>query len=451
MFASCIALVVALGPSATEASASRAASREGVTGDSLVSPQVNVDPSGKNIPHDAANGPSIAVDPTDPIRMVIGWRQFDTVTSNSRKSGWACSNDGGRTWMAAGVLGKGEFSDAPVLAADMGGTFYYSVLQPNRGSGPWARYLYRSNDGGVTWLQDVYVCAGQEASIAIDRSDSVRRGHIYGLCDGRLTRSIDGGKTFLPPIELPGSPAGGTITVGIDGAVYIAVVTAGRVKLLKFLTGSTLKVIPALTTVASIPLGGEMRSNAGPNTGGVLGRIQIAVDHSARNTRGNIYLLCSVDPPGPDPLDVMFTRSTDGGATWAKPIRVNDDGEETGAWQWFGTMSVAPDGRIDVIWNDTRSSDSPRLCELYYSFSTDGGGTWSDNTAVSRAFDSWIGWPNENKIGDGYDMVSDNAGASVAYSATFNREQDVYYLRIPRGSQGRLPSVRGGDETKRNP
>jgi hypothetical protein len=40
--------------------------------------QVNVDAGGGNIPGDAANEPSLAVDPTAPNRMTIGWRQFDT-------------------------------------------------------------------------------------------------------------------------------------------------------------------------------------------------------------------------------------------------------------------------------------------------------------------------------------------------------------------------------------
>ena len=41
--------------------------------------QVNVDGDGQNITLDAANEPSIAIDPNDRNRMVIGWRQFDNV------------------------------------------------------------------------------------------------------------------------------------------------------------------------------------------------------------------------------------------------------------------------------------------------------------------------------------------------------------------------------------
>jgi hypothetical protein len=41
-----------------------------------------------------------------------------------------------------------------------------------------------------------------------------------------------------------------------------------------------------------------------------------------------------------------------------------------------------------------------------------------------------VGYPNQNKIGDYYTLVSDEIGANVAYAATFNGEQDVYFLRV---------------------
>ncbi|PYJ64966.1 MAG: hypothetical protein DME76_19020, partial [Verrucomicrobia bacterium] len=44
----------------------------------FISYQVNVDSNGNNIVGDAANEPSISVDPTDGSKIAIGWRQFDT-------------------------------------------------------------------------------------------------------------------------------------------------------------------------------------------------------------------------------------------------------------------------------------------------------------------------------------------------------------------------------------
>jgi hypothetical protein len=55
---------------------------------------------------------------------------------------------------------------------------------------------------------------------------------------------------------------------------------------------------------------------------------------------------------------------------------------------------------------------------------------------VSNSFNPFLGYPNQNKIGDYITMVSDNTGADVAYSATFNGEEDIYYVRVaPLASQ----------------
>jgi hypothetical protein len=61
----------------------------------FISYQANVDAQGNNIVGDAANEPSIAVDPTDSNKITIGWRQFDSVNSNFRQGGWGYTADGG--------------------------------------------------------------------------------------------------------------------------------------------------------------------------------------------------------------------------------------------------------------------------------------------------------------------------------------------------------------------
>ena len=92
-------------------------------------------------------------------------------------------------------------------------------------------------------------------------------------------------------------------------------------------------------------------------------------------------------------------------------------------------MSVSPGGRIDVAWNDTRRGSAVQS-ETHYAYSLDAGRTWSRSFPASPRWNSVIGHPNQNKIGDYYDMVSDDAAGHLAYSATFNGEQDLYWLRL---------------------
>ena len=398
-----------------------------------VSVQVNVAANGDNIVGDAANEPSIAVDPTDPSKIAIGWRQFDTVASNFRQAGRGFSTDGGGTWTFPGVLDPGVFRSDPVLDFNAGGAFFYDSL-----TGNFDCWVFTSSDGGATWGPDVFAYGSDKQWLTVDRTGGPGDGHLYQnwtpFTAETFNRSVDGGASFEAPVAVPEEPYWGVSTVAPDGAVFFA-------GLASFSTGIAVArssnaqhaaVTPGFDQSVVVDLGGLPVGfgDPSPNPGGLLGQVWIAADHSDGPTRGYLYLLASVDPSGPDPLDVHFSRSTDGGATWSAPVRVNDDPAGSNAWQWFGTMAVAPDGRIDVIWNDTRNDPGGFDSELTYAYSTDTGVTWSVNETVSPPFDPHLGWPQQNKLGDYYDMVSNSTGVHIAYAATFNGEQDVYFLRL---------------------
>src|SRR3954452_6722285 len=71
--------------------------------------QVNVTSGGQNITGDAANEPSLTMDPTNRSKMSIGWRQFDSVGSNFRKAGYGYTTNGGLSWKFPGVLENNTF------------------------------------------------------------------------------------------------------------------------------------------------------------------------------------------------------------------------------------------------------------------------------------------------------------------------------------------------------
>jgi hypothetical protein len=417
---------------------------------SFTTRQVNVNAAGQNVVGDGANEPTIAVDPVDPRHIVIGWRQFATVTSGMREAGFAHSHDGGLSW-TAGTLTPGVGRSDPVVNVDSQGTFlYYSFTGPPffpsyRGE------LFRATRNGATWRAPVLAGGGDKPWMTVDRSGGIGNGHVYAswrtaaaCCGSRVfTRSTNRGVSFQTPIALPRVPQFGTLSVGPSGELYVVGYDQGQLVVLRSTNARDATQTPTFAVRnGNVDLGGVFGGAGSVNPDGILAQVWVDVDRSTGPRRGWVYMLASVSPPG-DPIDTMMVRSSDGGATWSAPRRVNDDA--AGAWQWFGTMSVAPSGRIDAVWNDSRGNAQPSQTRLFYSYSTDGGATWAPNEAATPVFDSTVGAPqNARKLGDYYHMVSDATGARLAFAATFGGEHNVYFMRIVADAD--LDGVHDGEE-----
>ena len=405
--------------------------------DSYTSYQVNVDANGNNRVGDAANEPSICVDRNNPNRMSIGWRQFNSVTSNFREAGFAYTTNGGTRWIAPGVLQNNVFRSDPVLNSDTTGRFFYLSLLQN-----FFDDLWRSLNGGQSWTAVAPADGGDKQWFTIDNTNS--SGHAFQYqcwsTDGnnyggrQFTRSTNDGLTWMNPINIPNSPAWGTLDVDFNGNVFIGGVnlSTGRIWCVRSTNAKNGAVVPTFDQSRAVNLGGNIIFAEPINPEGLVGQVFLAVDRSGTSTNNNVYMLASVQPSGfTNGSEVMFVRSTDGGSTFSAPRRINDDPVNHAKWHWFGTLSVAPNGRIDVVWYDTRHAADNTTSQLFYSYSIDGGNTWSANIAVSNSFSPFVGYPNQDKIGDYITVVSDNASANVAYAATFNGEEDIYYVRIP--------------------
>jgi hypothetical protein len=407
---------------------------------SFTSFQVNVDADGNNIVGDAANEPSIAVDPTDPNKMSIGWRQFDTVMSNFRQGGYGYTTDGGVTWTFPGVLEEGVFRSDPVLNSDEAGIFFYLSLRDT-----FCDNIWRSTSGGQSWTSLVGTSGGDKEWFTIDTTCGPGHGfhyqfwnEIFACISADFSRSTDGGVTWQNPVQIPNDLIHGTLDVDTNGNLFIGGEELFGVGFwcARSSNAQIGNQTPVFEQNTPVNLGG-VRVGGDVNPGGLIAQIFLAVDRSGTATNDNVYMLCSVQPPSyTTGTDVMFARSTDSGATFGAPVRINDDAT-TNKWHWFGTFSVAPNGRLDAVWYDTRNAADNIQSQLFYSYSTDGGMTWSPNVEVSAPFNPLEGWPQQNKIGDYITIVSDETGGNVAYAATFNfnpntnqHEQDVYYVRV---------------------
>ena len=313
--------------------------------DIIFNVQVNVDDFGDNIIGDAANEPSIAIDPTNPDRMFIGWRQFDNVNSNFRQAGIAYTLDGGETWTFPGVINPGVFRSDPVLDSDSEGNIFYNSLSVP--SGDYVCDVFKIDSGQVTWDEGTFAQGGDKQWMVIDRSGGVGDGNNYSFWNvsfsicapGAFVRSTDNGETFESCVTVDGTPRWGTCAVGPEGELYL--VGRNSYPGLVVVKSTTAKLDEEMVTWdfhSQFEIGGIVTGWTDVNPQGILGQAYIDVDVSDGPGRGNVYALASVERNDiNDPADVMFARSLDGGETWEDAIRINDD---IGTWnyQWFGTL-----------------------------------------------------------------------------------------------------------------
>jgi hypothetical protein len=128
--------------------------------------------------------------------------------------------------------------------------------------------------------------------------------------------------------------------------------------------------------------------------------------------------------------DVYYQRSTDGGATWSEARRITDDNPANLAGKYLPYVRVAPNGRVDVAWWDTRDDPGIRANDVYYTYSEDNGDTWAANRRITdQTIDRRFGvWGNNFDQNSPPGLASTDEYALLAWDDT----------RLSRGEDGRV-------------
>ncbi|MBP7146622.1 MAG: exo-alpha-sialidase, partial [Acidobacteria bacterium] len=81
--------------------------------------------------------------------------------------------------------------------------------------------------------------------------------------------------------------------------------------------------------------------------------------------------------------DILFSRSTDAGNTWSAPLRVNDDALGNGRDQFFPWLAVDEKGNVHLMWHDRRDDPANDRIHVYIATSHDGGLSFDANLRVT--------------------------------------------------------------------
>ncbi|MCF8397875.1 MAG: exo-alpha-sialidase [Bacteroidales bacterium] len=337
------------------------------------------------------------------------------------------SGDGGNSWQGNDTCIGDPISfhgGDPGIAIDKNGSFILTRL----GRAPFTGlYSHYSDDKGQSWSNQQVISTDdlERASVS---TDAVPASSYYGRTYASWVKfaqpypvmfsyTDDGAESWSDPVPVndpPNRSAGGDVTVGPDGEVYVC--WAGVTS-----TSPFKEIYAGFATSADGGQNWQVLENAFPMNGitGILpekGNIRvnglplIAVDSTNATRKGWIYIVTGqkdLPPAGNDP-DIILNRSTDGGQTWSEGIRVNQDALNNGKIQYFPAVHVDKFGAVNVLFYDDRNTTSDST-GVFLARSTDGGDTWKEYEISDHNFKpNSIGGLGQGYQGDNIDLTSND-------------------------------------------
>lgn len=339
--------------------------------------------------------PSIKINPKNTNNIVAG----------SVLNSYHYSNDGGKTWQTNTLKSPfGVYGD-PVIDVDTFGYFYFTHLS-NTPGGSWIDRIVcqKSEDQGKTWNDGSFV--GLNGTRAQDKQWTVvnrQNNEIYMTWtefdkygskatkdSSRIlfAKSKDQGKNWSKPTKInirsgdcldgDKTTEGATPSVGPNGEIYVAWTGPNGIVFNKSLDGGRTWAEKEIL-IDSMPGGWDFKI---PGLYRANGLPIIKCDLSKGNEHGTLYVNWADQRNGD--TDIWLSKSKDGGRTWSKAVKVNDD--NTNRHQFFTWMDIdQANGHLYFVFYDRRAY-SNKNTDVYLAQSIDGGNTFKNIKISEKPF-----------------------------------------------------------------
>jgi hypothetical protein len=335
------------------------------------------------------------------------------------------------------AIGGGD----PVLAFDANGRAYFSWLElhiKNMSTDTiyWGLYWAYSDDGGTSWIRPtssalayskvLYATGTADGPVtdkqwlAVDRTNSIYRNSLYmsyvtiDLSTGTYqivvhTKPADS-MSFNPSPVLVSDPSFtlcqfASLDVDVNGAVHVSFFgTKDNVNYGVYHSSSTDGGLtfstPSLISQIQIP-----RFSAGQLSGTVPGisddRLYPSIYLAANKVTQDIYVTWTANGITSmlnNGLDIYFSTSSDGGASWSPAKVINDDQSTFEAHQYYSSISCGPEGNVIMGWYDRRDDTANIKAHYYFTESFDHGNILSPAYQVSTNYTDFskVGISNNN-------------------------------------------------------
>lgn len=333
--------------------------------------------------------PHISMNPKNPLQYFTA---FNTNATYYTMNGynWATNNPNYGFSMAGD----------PVTAYDSLGTLYYDNMY-QVGTAITGTKVAVSTNNGLTWSIANGNTGNDKNWIAADQTGGPYANYVYGtMTNGsscNVIRSTDRGASFqtvagLTPHGLPGAMpcVGPNMVNGNSGGCVYVVTNAGSSFAATYSFFLSTNGGASFTLKSQQNFAGYVGTNVGGRNSVENMRTRpypfITADNSFGPYRGRLYLVYATNQPAGDgnKADIFCRYSTDQGVSFSAPVQINDDANPTAHHQWHPSIWCdKTSGKLYVKWLDTRNCPTNDSCDVYASFSSNGGASFATNQKLN--------------------------------------------------------------------